>query len=41
MKVKTDVKGGGGLLGIVAIVVVDVNLLGGCSKPKPSSGGHR
>jgi hypothetical protein len=32
MKVQTDVKAGGGLLGIVAVVVVDidVNLFGGC-----------
>lgn len=37
MKVQTDVKGGG-LLGIVAIVVVDLNLFGGCGchNPKPS-----
>ncbi len=32
MKVQTDVKGGG-LLGIVAIVVIDVNLFGGCWNP--------
>lgn len=32
MKVQTDVKAGGGLLGITAIVIVDinVNLFGGC-----------
>jgi hypothetical protein len=31
MKVKTDVKAGGGLLGLVAIVIVDVDLnLFGC-----------
>jgi hypothetical protein len=35
MKVQTDVKGGG-LLGIIAIVVVDIGLVGGGCKPKPS-----
>jgi hypothetical protein len=37
MKVKTDVKAGGGLLGILAIVIVDVdlNLFGsGCGYKK-------
>ena len=36
MKVQTDVKGGGGLLGLTAVVIidVDVNLFGGCCKPK-------
>jgi hypothetical protein len=37
MKVKTDVKAGGGLLGITAIVIVDVdvNLFGcGCYRRK-------
>jgi hypothetical protein len=32
MKVQSDVKGGG-LIGIVAIVVVDLNLFGGCHNP--------
>ena len=32
MKVKTDVKAGNGLLGILAIVVVDINLGGGCCR---------
>jgi hypothetical protein len=42
MKVKTDVKAGGGcgggLLGITAVVVVDINLFGGCQS---SCGGHK
>jgi hypothetical protein len=39
MKVQTDVKAGG-LLGIIAIVVVDLNLFGGgCCRPKNSCGG--
>ncbi len=38
MKVKTDVKGGGLLgLNLIAIVVVDLNLLGGCKQPCYSS----
>lgn len=39
MKVQTDVKAGGLLgIGLVAIVVVDLNLFGGCC-PKKSCGG--
>lgn len=42
MKVKTDVKAGGGLLGgidIVAVLVVDVSLFGGSCGCKKSSCG--
>lgn len=38
MKVQTDVKAGGGLLGLVAIVIVDVDInlfgCGGCGGKK-------
>ncbi len=39
MKVQTDVKGGG-LLGIVAIVVVDLNLFGCCRPCYNPCGGN-
>jgi hypothetical protein len=34
MKVQTDVKGGG-LLGILAVVIIDVDLFGGCGCKSP------
>jgi hypothetical protein len=40
MKVQTDVKAGGLLgIGLVAIVVVDLNLFGGCHEKKSCGGG--